>query len=177
MAMTTEEVVKKNRSAWRMLLIGFSLGLLVSFLALVFIAFKWGPQGENIQVDLYSGHIISYKSFLWKHSQINQPKEPHTLWAIKHQDPVRSWYMTGSSTNRGQWFGEMLAVSYNTRSYIYQIYFLKVPEEEKVKLLHQYHKNLDTLKLEMEKPQKFHDSMEQLYTNWEQKLEEFEASD
>ena len=85
--------------------------------------------------------------------------------------------MTGSSTNRGQWFGEMLAVSYNTRSYIYQIYFLKVPEEEKVKLLHQYHKNLDTLKLEMEKPQKFHDSMEQLYTNWEQKLEEFEASD
>lgn len=178
--MTTEQVVKKSKSAWRMLLIGFLLGVLASFMALVFIAFKWGPQGESSEVDLYSGNTITYKFFLSKRSQISEPNQPHVQWAIQHQDPVRSWYVFAANVQRVEWFGDMQSVESATRSYVYEIHSLQIPEEEKVNLLHQYHKDLDTLKLKLEKYREsfsYKEPLEQFHTNWEKKLEEIEAAD
>ena len=57
--MEPEQDIKKSKSAWRMLFVGFFFGVLVSFLVLVIIAFKYGPRGESNTVDLYSGHAIS----------------------------------------------------------------------------------------------------------------------
>ena len=169
--MESEQVVKKSKSAWRMLFVGFLFGVLVSFLVLVIIAFKWGPRGESITVDLYSGNAITYKFFLWKRSQISGPKFPHVRWSIQHQNPVRSWYIVASSMSRAGWFGKMLSVSYTTREYVYEIYSLQIPEEDKIKLLHQYHKELDALKLKEQERSKSFDFMESFYMDWEQKLE------
>ena len=171
MVWQSEQVVKKSKSAWRMLFVGFLFGLLASFLVLVIMAFKWGPCGESNTVDLYSGHIITYKFFLWKRSQISGPKFPHVQWAIQHQNPVRSWYIVGSSMSRSGWFEKMMAVSYTTREYVYAIYSLQIPEDEKIKLLHQYHKELDALKLKEQERSKSFDFMESFYMDWEQKLE------
>ncbi len=153
-----------------MLFVGFFFGVLVSFLVLVIIAFKWGPRGESNTVDLYSGHTITYKFFLWKRSQTSKPKFPHVRWAIQHQDPVKSWYRVASSLHRG-WFEKGLAVDYITREYVYEIYSLQIPEEEKIKLLHQYHKDLDALKLKEQECLKSFDFWESFYMDWEQKLE------
>ena len=169
--MESEQVVKKSKSAWRMLFVGFLFGVLVSFLVLVIIAFKWGPRGESIEVDLYSGHIITHKFFLWKRTHIREPKGPHVQWAIQHQNPIRSWYRVASSMSRAGWFEKMLAVRYKTREYVYEIYSLQIPEEEKIKLLHQYHKDLDALKLKEQEYLKSFDFMESFYMDWEQKLE------
>ncbi len=65
----------------------------------------------------------------------------------------------------------MLAVRYKTREYVYEIYSLQIPEEEKIKLLHQYHKDLDALKLKEQEYLKSLDFMESSYMDWEQKLE------
>ena len=166
-----EEDMEKGKPRWRMLFIGFLLGVLVSFLALVIIALKWGPRGESVEVDLYSGHRIIYRHFFSKRSRIPGPKLAHVRWAIQHQNPVRSWYRVGSSMSRPGWFGKMMAVSYITREYVYEIYSLEIPEEEKIKLLHQYHKELDALKVKESELRKSFDYMESFYKDWEQKLE------
>lgn len=168
--MEPEQVVKKSKSAWRTLFVGFLFGVLASFMVLVVIACKWAPRSENIEVDLYSGHIITYKSFLWKRSRIHQPKEPHVQWAIQHQYPVKSWYRGCGGFRRG-WFERELHCGLTTRSYVYAIYSLQIPEEEKIKLLHQYHKDLDALKLKEQEYRKYYNFMEPFYTNWDKKLE------
>jgi len=168
--MESEQVVKKSKSAWRMLFVGFLFGVLASFLVLVIIAFKWGPHGESIEVDLYSGHIITHEFFLCKRSHIPGPESPHVRWAIQHQDPVRKWYLVAGSSGRG-WFEGTTYVDTTTREYVYKIYSLEIPEEEKVKLLHQYHKELDALKLKEREVSKSFDFMETFYKDWEQKLQ------
>lgn len=168
--MESEQVVKKNKSTWRVLLTGFLLGVLASFLVLVVIAFKYGSCSYSNSVDLYSGHRITNKSFLWKHSQISRPNEPHVQWAIEHLNPVRKWYLPNSSFRRG-WFEKGLFADYTTREYVYSIYSLQIPKEEKIKLLHQYHKELDALKLKEQEIRKSFDYLESFFKDWEQKLE------
>jgi hypothetical protein len=168
--MESGEIVKESKPLWRILFVGFLLGVLASFLALVFITFKWGPRGENVEVDLYSGRTITHKSFLGKLSHAPGPMEPHVQWAIQHQDPVKSWYLVGASSQKG-WFERTLCVDYTTRSYVYEIHSLKTPEEEKVKLLHQYHKELDALKLKEQEQKKYFDFMKPFYAKWDQELQ------
>ena len=170
--MESEQVVTKGKS-WRMLFLGFLMGVSVSFLVLVIIAFKWGPRSESNTVDLYSGHTITHKHFLWKRSHIPGPNFPHVQWAIRHLNPPRSWYMPASSFGAG-WFEKGLHADFNTREYVYHIYSLEIPEEEKVKLLHEYHNQLDALKLKEQELRKSFDFMESFYKDWEKKLERIE---
>ena len=130
-------------------------------------------RSESNTVNLYSGHAITYKFFLWKRSQITGPNFPHVQWAIQHQNPVKSWYLPASGSGAG-WFERKMHYSSTTREYVYEIYSLEISEEEKIKLLHQYHKELDALKLkELEhlKSMKSILIMESFYKEWEQKLE------
>lgn len=168
--MESEQAVKKSKSAWKMLFVGFLFGVLASFLVLIIIIFKCGPRSERTEVDLYSGHIITHKHSLWKRSHVPGPKFPHVQWAIKHQNPVRSWYIVCSGFSRG-WFEKGLHVDFTTREYVYTIYSLDIPEEEKIDLLHRYHKELDALKLKEQEVRKSFDYMETFYKEWEQKLE------
>jgi hypothetical protein len=172
--MESEQVVKKSKSAWRMLFVGFLFGVFVSLLVLVIITFKYGPSGESNSMDLYSGHVITQKFFLWKHSQITGPNFPHVQWAIQHQNPVKRWYLPVSGSRAG-WFERKMNTSYSSRQYVSAIYSLEIPEEEKIKLLHQYHKELDALKLKEKEVQqeisKLIPITEPFYKNWEQKLE------
>ena len=168
--MKLERDFPNTHSRWKLLLVGFLFGVLASFLALVVIACKWGPQGESIQEDMYSGRIIKYKFFLWTRSQVSVPMPPYAQWAIDHQDPVKSWYLFAASTGRGEWFGEMQSVDTKTRSHVYEIYSLPLPEEEKVDLLHQYHRDLDALILkEQERKDHFY-FMESFHTTWDKTL-------
>ncbi len=172
--MESGQVAKDYKPTRKLLLGGFLLGVLFSFLLLVvIIAFKWGPQGENIQVDLYSGHTIINKHFLWKRWQISEQKNSHVQWAIDHQKVVKSWYCTGSSIGRSEWFGRMMSISFNTRGEtVYSIYSLDIPEAEKVKLLHQYHQGLDALKIKQDSEyKKSCDARNDFFTQWDQKLE------
>ncbi|MDT8303266.1 MAG: hypothetical protein RQ760_17435 [Sedimentisphaerales bacterium] len=73
--------------------------------------------------------------------------------------------------SRAGWFEKKLAVRYVTQEYVYEIYSLQILEEEKIKLLHQYHKELDALKLKEEEIRKSFDYMKLFYKEWEQKLE------
>ncbi len=177
MRATTEDVEKGSNSTWKMLLAGFVLGVLVSLLMLVVLAFKYGPRGENTEVDLYSGHTITHRSFLWKRSHIPGPKPSHVRWAIQHQDPVRSWYRPCSSMSRGGWFEPLIAVDFATREYVVHIHSLPIPKEEKIALLHQYHEELDALRLKEQELRRACDFMERFYKDWEQKLKNIGPQD
>ena len=83
----------------------------ISLLALIFIGCTSMPQGQSISVELYSGKTTLHKHFLWKHWQESKPIEPHAQWAIDHQDPVKTWYLTCSSITRSEWFGKMTAIT------------------------------------------------------------------
>ena len=170
--MESGQGIQTYKSTWRPLFIGILLGILISFLVVVVIAFKWGPQGESIEIDLYSGNIILHKFFLSKRTHTKLPKEPHVQWAIDHQNPVKGWYLPGSSIARSEWFSDMMAVTFTARSYVYEIYSLKIPEKEKVNLLHQYHQDLDTMKIKQAKHYKSVRFMEEFYIKWAQNLEQ-----
>ena len=98
---------------------------------------------------------------------------PHIQWAIKNQNPVRKWYLQTSSFHKG-WFEKGLYASYSSRQYVSAIYSLEISEEEKIKLLHQYHKELNALQLKVEEHLKSMKSIpitEPFYKEWEQKLD------
>jgi hypothetical protein len=71
----------------------------------------------------------------------------------------------------------MVAVSYTTREYVYDIYRLQLSEEEKIKLLHQYHEELDALKLKQQEHYESGKFMELFYKDWEQRLEKAAAGE
>jgi len=150
---------------------GFLSGVLASLLVLVVLAFRYGPRSESVTVDLYSGHIVAYKHFFWRHSIIPAPESPHVRWAIQHQNPPRSWYVVAGGTSRAGWFAPMLSVDYTTREYVYDIYSLQLPEEEKVKLLHQYHEELDALKTKEQEHYEAGKFRERFHKEWERRLE------
>lgn len=170
--MELEQAGRRGKAAWRTFFAGVLSGVMASFLVLVVLAFKYGPRGESTHVDLYSGRHLTYKSFLWKRSQVSGPEYPHVQWAIQHQNPVRSWYVYVCSIGRGGWFEPLMAADTFQGDHVYAIYRLQIPEEEKVKLLHQYHEDLDALKLE---EQEFYESrkfMERFHKTWDQKLKD-----
>jgi hypothetical protein len=183
--MEQERVIQKTWSIWKPLIIGFLLGVLLSFLALVIIAFKWGPQGENITVELYSGKTTLHKHFLWRRWQESKPTEPYVQWAIDRQEPVKSWELPGGSIARSEWFGDMLAVDvviHMPTDCVYKIYSMEIPEEEKVELLHQYHQELDPLRQKDQKlreqlyPQ-LADDMKAFKEKWDQTLKAVDFRD
>jgi hypothetical protein len=171
MTVKPEQVGGKGKSARRAFFAGFLFGVLASFLVLVVVVFKYGPRGESTEVDLYSGRTMTHRFFLWKRSHTPGPEFPHVRWAIGHQNPVRNWYVFVCSTSRG-WFEKGMAVDTFRRNYVYAIYSLQIPEEEKVKLLHQYHEEVDALK---SKQQEYYESgrfMERFDEDWAQKVKE-----
>lgn len=168
--MEMERDIQHDTSKWRLIFIGFMCGVLVSILAGALVACMWGPQGESIEVDMYSGSLIIHKHYLWKRSRVPGPMQPYSQWAIDHQDPVKSWFIPASSTGRSEWFGQMLSVDTATRSHVYEIYSLAMPEEEKVKFLMQYHQDLDTLKMKLQE-QKEIAAMEAFYIKWDQRVD------
>lgn len=169
--MESHEDVQKNKSTWKPLLIGVFLGILISILASVFIVFKCSPTSRNNQVDMYTGNSKLHEHSLWKQTHTESPKLPHTQWAIDHLEPSRSWYRTTSSSSKG-WFGRRGVYSDSTGPYVYEIYSLNIPEDEKVKLLHQYHQDLDALKA-IEEKYISSSSMEDFDAKWSQKLKLF----
>lgn len=174
--MESEPVIEEAKSRWRLLCVGFLLGVLVSFLALVVVAFKWGPQGESVSIDLYSGNLIKHSFFLSRRTHTELPKDAHVQWAIDHQYPVKSWYQTGSNISRSEWFGEMMSVDFMVRPYVYDIYSLSIPEDEKVQLLHQYHQDLDALKSKQDEYVQSHDFWAVFNKKWEKKVETLQTN-
>ncbi len=168
--MESEEGIHMKMSGWKFLIVGFLFGVLASFLVLVVIACKWGPRGENSEVDMYSERVMIHKKFLWKRTHTPGPLVPCIQWAIDHQNPVRSWYLVAGGTGRAEWFGELLSYDAVTQPYVYAIYTLPIPEEEKVKLLHEYHQDLDALKLKEQERIESWDIMKPFYEKWDQKM-------
>ncbi|HML76546.1 MAG TPA: hypothetical protein PKB02_18795 [Anaerohalosphaeraceae bacterium] len=168
--MALERDIQQITSKWRFMIIGFVCGVLVCVLTAVVIACMWGPQGESIEVDMYSGSLIIHKHYLWKRSRVPGPMQPYSQWAIDHQDPVKSWFIPASSTGRSEWFGQMLSVDLTTRSHVFELYSLAMSEEEKVRLLMQYHQDLDALKMKLQE-QKEIAAMEAFYIKWDQKID------
>jgi hypothetical protein len=171
MTIEAEEPGKRGGRIWKLFFAGFLSGVVASLLVLVGLAFKYAPRHENVAVDLYSGHTKTYSSFLWKHSETLGPVFPHVQWAIEHQDQVRSWYMLASGTQRAGWFERVLEVTYSGRDFVYGIYRLELPEEEKIKLLHQYHEGLDALKMREYELFGSERLMERFCVEWAQRLE------
>ena len=169
--MTPVHAFQKNKPSWKLFFSGFLLGLLVSFLILVFIAFQWGPQGESVEVDLYSGHTLTHKHFLWKRTHTPGPMSDPVKWAIEHQDPQKSWYVFASSISRAEWFGPMVAVDSATQPFVHAIYSLQVPEAEKIQILQQYHQDLDVTQIKVQERMQPPDLLDSFYTKWQQRLE------
>jgi hypothetical protein len=168
--MEPERVWRGGRPVRGMFFGGFLSGVLASLLALAILACKYGPRGESREVDLYSGRMMTQRYFLWKRSHIPGPEEPHVRWAIEHQNPVRSWYVFVCGMSRAEWFGHMMAVDTFRGDHVLPIYRLPLPEEEKVKLLHQYHEELDALKVRQEEWRESGKFMERFHQDWEQRL-------
>jgi hypothetical protein len=173
--MESERVNQKDWSMWKTLMVGVLLGVSISFLAAVVIVFKWGPRSRSNEVDMYSDNSILHEHFLWKSTHTELPKLPHVQWAIKHQESVKSWYLPVSGMT-GSWFGGGLYWDSATRPYVYEIYSLKIPENEKVKLLHQYHQDLDAMKAKREEYESSV-SMDDFNARWDQKLKALDNQD
>jgi hypothetical protein len=173
MAAEAEQVGKGRKSAWKMLFAGFLCGVLASLLVLVVLALKYGPRGESVTVDLYSGHTVIYRHFLWKHSEVSEPNEAHVRWAVEHLNPVRSWYKPVCGTGRAGWFEDMLSWDTFRGDWVLPIYSLKLSEEEKVTLLHQYHEELDAMKLKEKEYYESSKFMERFHKDWEQRLKSY----
>ncbi|NLW84975.1 MAG: hypothetical protein GXY41_11335 [Phycisphaerae bacterium] len=151
------------------------LGVLISILAVVVIVFIWGPRSRSWEVDMYSDNSILHKHFLWKSTHTESPKQPHVQWAIEHQEPVKGWYLPVSGMT-GSWFGGDLYWDSSSRPYVYEIYSLKIPENEKVNLLHLYHQDLDELKAKFEEYESSL-SMSDFNARWDQKLKALDNQD
>jgi len=164
--MESEQGVQKK--TWKPLLTGILLGILISILASVVIVFKFSPTSRSVESDMYSDNTIIHEHSLWKHTHTESPKLPHTLWAIEHLKPGRSWYRVTTSFSKG-WFGRGGVYSDSTGPYVYEIYSLNIPEDEKVKLLHQYHQDLDAKKTKQEEYISSM-SMNDFDAKWSQKL-------
>jgi hypothetical protein len=149
---------------WKYLLacaVGFAAGVLVCIL----IACIWGPRAETLELDLYSGKQRTIKEFLWHYRISQKTADEHTLWAKKHQQrSITPWYVMVSSTQRPNWFGPMVSGDAYIRDVVRSIYDLSIPEQEKLKLLHEYWSSLD--KARSEKP------IESVFEQWDQRLEE-----
>jgi hypothetical protein len=165
--------VQRNSHRQKLLLTGIVFGVLACFLAAVgcqCIASKWGPWTKNIMMDRYSGHSIVYTNRAGKQSSAPSPFAPSMQWAKDHQDPERTWYVYGAGMQRTEWFGQELAVDCFLRDYVYEIYKLSVPEQEKVELLLEYHRDLDALKLKEQEKKISDDDWKSFYEKWDQKL-------
>ncbi len=175
MTMELEQAGRKRKAAWGAFFAGVLSGVVASFLVLVVLALQYGPRSESLEEDLYSGHTLIHKSSLWKRSHPPGPEYPHVRWAREHQNPVRNWYVFVCSTSRG-WFERGLAADTFRGAHVYAIYRLQIPEEEKVKLLHQYHEELDALKVKEQEYYKSRDLMERFHKDWDQKVKEAAGS-
>jgi hypothetical protein len=174
--MESEGVGQKNKHRWKLLFVGFLLGVLASFLVLVVIACKWGPWTQNFTMDRYSGHSIVYTNRAGKQTSVAGTISPWMQWARDHQDPIRTWYVYGAGMQRTEWFGQELAVDCFLRDYVYEIYKLPVPEQEKVELLHEYYRDLDAMKLKEQQQNEYWNFMKPFYEKWDQKLKTFKEA-
>ena len=80
----------------------------------------------------------------------------------------KSKYRVTASSSKG-WFGRSRVYSDSTGPYVYAIYSLNILEDEKVKLLQQYHQDLDALKAKQEEYISSM-SMSDFDAKWNQKL-------
>lgn len=169
--MKSAQTQSTGKPGCKLLVLGILLGLLTSFIVLVLIALQWGPRGESMQVDLYSGRLFIDKHFLWKRSHIYSPMSKSAQWAIDNQDPVRNWYVFVASEGRSHWFSSILCADTITREYASVIYSLPLPEAKRIQLLHQYHQDLDEVQLKIKELAKKDKIMESFYEKWDQQIE------
>lgn len=171
--MEANEAVRQNKHKRKLWITVILFGMLACFLAVVgcqCIASKWGPWTQNFMMDRYSGHSIVYTNRAGIQSSVPSPFAPSMQWAKDHQDPERTWYVYGAGMQRTEWFGEELAVDCFLRDYVYGMYKLPVPEQEKVELLHEYHRDLDAMKLKERQQNEYYNFMEPFRTKWDEKL-------
>jgi hypothetical protein len=170
MTTETEQAGRRDRPAWQIYCVGVLSGVLVCFIVLVVLALKYGPYSENALVDLYSGHLVIQKHFFWARSQISEPNAAHVRWAIAHQDTVRGWSKPVCGTARAGWFEGRSTWDSFQGDWVLPIYSLQIAEEEKVKLLRQYHEELDSMRLKEIESGK---SMESFHKDWERRLRSY----
>ena len=141
----------------------FIAGFFLGVLACILIACIWGPRAETLELDLYSGQQRTIREFLWYYRISLQPDEEHTGWAKEQQEKsITPWYVMVSSTQRSSWFGPLASGDACVRDIVRSIYDLSVPQEEKVKLLHEYWSSLDNAR--SIKP------VESVFEQWHQRL-------
>ena len=120
------------------------LSFLAGCLALLAVAYFFGPREEECYFDLYTGSSEVLHRRLGHRWTEKLPDDPHVAWAEKHrQSKFRSpYYVRGGVTSRG-WFFSYLCARGKMWDIPRHLFSSMAPEAEKVRLLRIYHAQLD----------------------------------
>ena len=137
---------------------GFLIGIVFS----AAIAYIFGPRTETAHIDLYTGHERIVESLFWHSWEVHLPEQEHTKWAREHKES-KTWarYVPGGSCHRF-WFSGGLDAATMHQDIVRSIFESSFTPDEKVRLLREYHSDLDSL--DPDEPYR------KLYEKWNQQL-------
>ena len=119
-----------------------------SFLAggasLLLVAYFFGPGSEGGKFELYTGHSRHSRARLGQTWTTDLPDGPHVDWARKNRLPgkMTGRYVPGGSSSWG-WFSRRTFRDTYWMDVPGAIHRSLLPEDEKIRLLRQYHAELD----------------------------------
>jgi hypothetical protein len=139
-------------------------------LAVLIVAWVFGPRGKSRSFDLYTGaNTLSYDrlGFRW---QENLPDAGYVVWARKHRQSkdLRTCFQVASARSSG-WFDDGFDADCFLRNIPLSLYISNIPEAEKVRLLRAYHADLDAA---LDSPPYRRDPTRELMDNWGRTLSE-----
>ncbi len=145
----------------------FGLGICVGIILSVGAAYVLGPRGSSTYMNLYDGALWSENNWLWHTWRSEHPLDEPTKWARAHAITNRTTYWPAfCSSRQKKWFWGTVFADGATPNIVYGIYFLSVPENDKIAMLHELHQDLDL----MRDVDRSHPSLK-LVNKWEAKLQ------
>lgn len=132
--------MKKNLC---LILLGIAIGLSLA----VAVAYMFGPYESTTKTNLFNGRRWKEYRWVWHRwdTETEQPSD-YAKWASSHMDKELNWPV-GFTISHRRWFGgrEYISVRY-PRNIPRRIYNMDVREEKKIKLLHEYHEELQGIR-------------------------------
>ena len=142
------------------------LSFLAGCVALLAVAYFFGPRSEEYCFDLYTGSSKIVHTRLGRRWTEERPDDPHVAWAKKHrQSKIRSSYCVRVLIASRGWFFDRLPGKTKWGDIPHVLFSSKASEAEKVRLLRAYHAELDAA-IETK------DAMELLMIKWAKPVSE-----
>jgi len=143
-------------------------------LCVVGLAWFYGPRSQSSSFDLYTGAMTFSRRRLGVRWTREVTDAPHVIWARKHRrsKDLRSFGATASFRESG-WFDGGYDADCFWADIPLSLYTSELPEAEKVRLLREYHADLDAM---LDSPSYSEYPPRQLNVKWLKKIDEHSAT-